>query len=52
MGNSKWIDDNVRYRSRATVLIGSEIYRSKWIEYEIKKAYSEKRTIWHLYTQS
>ena len=36
-GVEKWIDDNMKYRSCAIVLIGKDTSNRPWIKYEIKK---------------
>ncbi|RCU42832.1 hypothetical protein EIZ47_08400 [Chryseobacterium lacus] len=45
----KWIDDNMHGKSCVIVLIGSETSNRKWIDYEIKKAWKEKRGIVGIY---
>jgi hypothetical protein len=39
----RWIDDNMAYRSCVIVLIGSQTANRKWINYEIKKAWVDKK---------
>jgi hypothetical protein len=41
----KWINDNMNNRSCVVVLIGSETSKRPWVEYEIKKAWSEGRGV-------
>jgi len=41
----KWITDNMKNRSCIIVLIGSETADRRWVEYEIKKAWSLKKAI-------
>ena len=45
-GNSaiqRWIDDQISGKSCAIVLIGSETADRKWVQYEIKKAWTKKK---------
>lgn len=37
----KWIDDNMKYRSCVVVLIGEQTAQRPWVQYEIKKAWSD-----------
>jgi MTH538 TIR-like domain (DUF1863) len=37
----KWIDENMKYRSCAVVLIGQQTANRPWVQYEIKKAWDE-----------
>ena len=39
----KWIDDQMSTRSCVIVLIGSQTANRKWINYEIKKAWNDKK---------
>lgn len=39
----KWIDDNMSYRRCVVVLIGTDTYKRPWVQYEIQKAWREKR---------
>jgi hypothetical protein len=41
----KWINDNMNNRSCVVVLIGSETSKRPWVEYEIKKAWSDGRGV-------
>lgn len=41
----KWIDDQLYGRSVAVVLIGKETAGRKWINYEIKKAWQDKKGV-------
>ena len=41
----KWINDNMNNRSCVVVLIGSETSTRPWVEYEIRKAWSEGRGV-------
>ena len=45
----KWIDDNMQYRSCVIVLIGSKTYNSEWVDYEIRKAWSEKKALFGIH---
>ena len=45
----KWIDDNMKYRSCVIVLIGSETASRPWVQYEIKKAWSEGKGLLGIY---
>jgi hypothetical protein len=45
----RWIDENMHYRSCVIVLIGSQTANRKWINYEIKKAWSEKKGLFGIY---
>lgn len=39
----KWIDDQLNGRSCTIVLVGEETANRKWIDYEIKKSWSDKK---------
>ena len=45
----KWIDDQMKMRSCIVVLIGSTTYQSKWVKYEIERAYSLNKGIVGIY---
>jgi hypothetical protein len=45
----KWINDNMNNRSCVVVLIGEETSKRPWVEYEIKKAWNEKRGVLGIY---
>lgn len=45
----RWIDDNMRYRSCVIVLIGTETAERKWVQYEIKKAWEDKKGLFGIY---
>ncbi|MBQ6547075.1 MAG: TIR domain-containing protein [Bacilli bacterium] len=45
----RWIDDNMNYRSCVIVMIGEETANRKWVKYEIKKAWKEKRGLLGIY---
>ena len=42
----KWIDDQIKGKSCAVILIGNHTAGRKWIKYEIKKAWMTKRESW------
>lgn len=39
----KWIDENMKYRSCTIVLVGGGTAKRKWIDYEIKKTWKDKK---------
>jgi antiphage defense system Thoeris ThsB-like protein len=45
----KWIDDNMSRRRCVIVLIGSATAGRKWIDYEIEKAWRDKRGLFGVY---
>jgi MTH538 TIR-like domain (DUF1863) len=45
----KWIDDNMNYRSCVIVLIGRETANREWVQYEIEKAWNERKGIFGIY---
>ena len=45
----KWIDDQIRPRSCTVVLIGSHTAGRKWIEYEIKKSWNDRKGLLGIY---
>lgn len=45
----KWTGDNMRYRSCCIVLIGGEAADSKWVKYEIKKAWEAGKGLLGIY---
>jgi hypothetical protein len=45
----KWIDSQMKGRTCAIVLIGSNTAKRKWIDYEIKKAWSNKMGLLGIY---
>ena len=45
----KWIDEQLSGKSCAIVLIGSNSAGRKWIEYEIKKAWDDKKGVVGIY---
>ena len=48
-GVKKWIDDNMAYRSCVIVLIGEATAKRPWVEYEIKKAWTDKKGLFGIY---
>ncbi|MGV8898662.1 MAG: TIR domain-containing protein [Burkholderiaceae bacterium] len=48
----KWINDNMNKRSCVVVLIGEETSKRPWVEYEIKKAWSENRGLLGIYVHN
>lgn len=45
----KWIDDNMRFRSCVVVLVGEETANRPWVQYEIKKAWIDKKGLLGIY---
>jgi len=45
----KWIDDNMVGRSCVIVLIGSQTAGRQWVDYEIEKAWNEKKGLLGVY---
>jgi len=45
----RWIDDNMSYRSCVIVLIGTETAERKWVQYDIKKAWEDKKGLFGIY---
>lgn len=41
----KWIDDKMQYKSAVVVLIGAQTAGRQWVEYEIVKAWNDKRPL-------
>jgi len=39
----RWIDENMKYRRCVIVLVGSETYYRPWVQYEIKKAWMDRK---------
>ncbi len=39
----RWINDNMQYKRCVVVLIGTETHARPWIQYEIRKAWSDNR---------
>jgi hypothetical protein len=48
----KWIDNQLSEKSVVIVLIGSKTARRKWINYEIKKAWENKKGILGIYVHN
>jgi hypothetical protein len=48
----KWIDGQLSGKSCAVVLIGNGTAGRKWIKYEIKKAWSEKKGVLGIYVHN
>jgi hypothetical protein len=42
-GIKKWIDDNMSGKSCQIVLVGANTYGRKWVNYEIEKAWADKK---------
>lgn len=40
-----WIDEQMKYKRAVVVLIGQETARRPWVQYEIEKAWAEKRPL-------
>lgn len=45
----RWIDENMKYKSCIVVLIGSHTASRPWVQYEIKKAWDEKKPVVGIY---
>ena len=45
----KWIDDQIKGKSCAVILIGTHTAGRKWIKYEIKKAWDDKKGVLGVY---
>ncbi|HMM74860.1 MAG TPA: TIR domain-containing protein [Gammaproteobacteria bacterium] len=45
----KWIDDSMNYRRCVIVLVGEQTAGRHWVEYEIKKAWNDKRGLFGIY---
>ena len=45
----KWIDDNMKYKSCVIVLIGEETASRPWVQYEIQKAWRDKKGLLGVY---
>lgn len=48
-GVKKWIDDTMDYRSCVIVLIGEETAKRPLVEYEIRKAWNDKKGLFGIY---
>lgn len=45
----RWIDNNMKYKRCVVVLIGSETANRPWVQYEIKKAWNDRRGLLGIY---
>lgn len=45
----RWIDENIKRSSCVVVLIGEETYKSRWVRYEIKKAWNDNKGLVGIY---
>lgn len=45
----KWIDENIDRSSCVVVLIGEETYNSRWVKYEIRKAWNSRKGLVGIY---
>lgn len=45
----KWIDDSINYCSCVVVLVGKETANSKWVKYEIQKAWEQGKGLVGIY---
>jgi len=45
----RWIDENINRSSCVVVLIGSGTCKSRWVQYEIKKAWSDHKGLVGIY---
>ena len=45
----EWIDRNINRSSCVVVLIGEKTYKSRWVKYEIKKAWSNNKGLVGIY---
>lgn len=45
----KWINDNMAYRSCAVVFVGEETASRPWVQYEIQKAWEDKKGLLGVY---
>ena len=41
----KWIADNMAYKTAVVVLVGAKTSTRPWVDYEIRKAWADKRAI-------
>lgn len=48
-GIEKWIDENMKYKACVVVLVGEETANRPWVQYEIKKAWKDKKGILGIY---
>lgn len=45
----RWIDENMRYRSCVIVLIGTYTASRRWVQYEIEKAWTDRKGLLGIY---
>jgi hypothetical protein len=45
----RWIDESMKYKRCVIVLIGSATANSKWVKYEIKRAWELKKGLFGIY---
>lgn len=45
----RWIDDHMKYKRCAIVLIGSETANRRWVKHEIKRAWELKKGLFGIY---
>jgi hypothetical protein len=45
----RWIDDNMKYKRCAIVLVGTATANRQWVQYEIKKAYDSGKGLFGIY---
>ncbi|QOW19494.1 TIR domain-containing protein [Lysobacter ciconiae] len=48
----RWIDQTMQYRSCVVVLVGSQTAQRPWIDYEIRKAWNDKRGLFGIYVHN
>lgn len=48
----KWIEDNMAYKRCVIVLVGTETSSRKWVDYEILKAWRDKRGLFGIHIHS
>lgn len=48
----RWIDESMKYRRCVIVLIGSATASSRWVKYEIKRAWELKKGLFGIYIHS
>jgi hypothetical protein len=41
----RWIDEQMKRKSAVVVLVGSQTASSEWVDYEIRKAWQDKRPL-------
>lgn len=47
-----WIDENMKYKQCVIVLIGRSTAQSKWVKYEIKKAWESRKGLFGIYVHN